>query len=629
MKRTLFLTTLLVLTLFLASCITQPNGEELPKGDISISDGVEVVEIGEEVTISRSTQDLSYKITYDKRIAQLKVDDILVQANHIVLNENKAVVSYNNANNNEEYAGAIQILNMPASVQSNGKADGKEITFSNRQITAIYEKDNELIFGGAQDVDTLEIPYKDGEFAFVSFISNINSINNNTEIEINNNLINLPSKTVTGITEFKGKYYIATGNDKDNPEYDGIYVVENKSLADESYNIEDPRAITSNEDYVIVLDGSGKITFIDETDIVGTVETDTTITANSKATLEIYKGDLNNVSENEILLLASFSNNGVKGIKVDTSDFSREIIETSDDYSSNSVSTDGDLAIATEFGENSGSGFRIIEPIDQEGSDNITLYNKKTFSMTGDLYEEVDFSPNYVQYYELPGNSPDKPFANMLVAMGSYGVGIYDFEILEDYVYVEDDGFEEIKNLLNSQFPENENGVETINNVKKAYDWNFKLNILKDATLQVIFLDKNAGWNNSFGYQLNDQDELLFESINQGIYTGYTKEIQVNSGDVLKFFIDPKGKSNNRVYSGDGNNQIAYIADWNRHPDSDYDENTQGPNGHGYIYILSEDGFDNSLNDAIFVIKVKDDKLVDVVENVQSLIQLSSNENLE
>jgi len=620
MKRTLFLTTLLVLTLFLASCITQPNGEELPKGDISISDGVEVVEIGEEVTISRSTQDLSYKITYDKRIAQLKVDDILVQANHIVLNENKAVVSYNNANNNEEYAGAIQILNMPASVQSNGKADGKEITFSNRQITAIYEKDNELIFGGAQDVDTLEIPYKDGEFAFVSFISNINSINNNTEIEINNNLINLPSKTVTGITEFKGKYYIATGNDKDNPEYDGIYVVENKSLADESYNIEDPRAITSNEDYVIVLDGSGAITFIDENGIVDTIESGYSIDDNSKATLEIYNGELNNVSEKEILLLASFSSNGVKGIKVDTSDFSYNEYST-EAYSSNSVSTDGDLAIATEFGDN--SGFRIIEPND-DSSDSIELLNKKTFSMTGDLYENEDFSPNYVQYYELPGNSPDKPFANMLVAMGSYGVGIYDFEILEDYEYYDEDGIEEIKNILNNLFPEGGEGIGKMDDLNKKSM--IDLEITKEATLQIIFLDENASWNNTFSVT-SGVNEISFKNLNSGINTRYYKEIKVDIGDELKFSLNPKSKGDSIITSGPDEGRIRLISDWNRHPDAEFDGTDS--NRHGYIYILAEDGYDTSLNDAMFILNVKNDKLENVISNADSLPQLSDDEKLQ
>lgn len=626
MKKTLFLTTLLVVMMIFASCVTQPNDETVNSSNIKISDGVQIETVDQEVKsmslLKNTSEDLSYKITYDKKIADISVNSIPVQANHIVLNDNRAIVSYNNADNNiKDYAGAIQILELPASIYSNGFSDGKKILFTDRQITSIYENNRELIFGGSQDVDSLGISYDNGEYAFVSIIDNLNTINSFfTPIEISNNLINLPSKTVTGMTLYNGKYYIATGHDSDNPSLDGIYIVKDKKLAEESYNIEDPRAITSNDDYVIVLDGSGKISFINETGLVGSVETNTSITENSKATIEIYKGDLNNVSDSEILLLASFSENGVKGIKVDTSDFSSKIINTLDTYSSNSISTDGELAIATEFGTN--SGFRLIEPTDINNS--IELSNKKTFLMDGSLYEDLDFSPNYVQYYEKPGNNPNEPFANMLVAMGKYGVGIYEFEKLDDYKYVEDDGFVEIKNLLNNNFSEKKDGIQTMDSLN--YDWNYNLSITKDATLQIIFLNEDASWNNSFGYNINS-DELLFEGLNNGIKTGYTKEIKVSKGDTIKFFIDPKGKEKDRVYSGSIEKQIIFLADWNRHPEANFTGDVS--NGHGYIYILTEDGYNKSFNDAMFIIKVKDDKLNDVIENAHSLPQLNSEGNLE
>ncbi|SDC91392.1 hypothetical protein [Geotoga petraea] len=179
MKRTLFLTTLLVLTLFLASCITQPNDPGVLPGDTIELDVTYETNVKDGFVSTRSisafepSETFQYYFGFKGNAPLFKVNEIEVQANDLVYYEDSIAISYNKAG--EEMKGAIQLFDTSDNGQPNESVRAK---FENADINDILNDGDNLIFAGYTIVNSLNTIY-------VNMVDqkDIKNINNDNQVE--------------------------------------------------------------------------------------------------------------------------------------------------------------------------------------------------------------------------------------------------------------------------------------------------------------------------------------------------------------------------------------------------------------------------------------------------------------
>jgi hypothetical protein len=180
MKRTLFLTTLLVLTLFLASCITQPQDTEVLPGDTIELDVTYETNVKDGFNPAPTTRGyfneetpLQYYFGFKGNVPTFLVDETEVQANDLVYYEDSIAISYNKAG--QEMKGAIQLFDTSDKGQPNESVRAK---FENADINDILNDGDNLIFAGYTIVNSLNTIY-------VNMVDqkDIKNINNDNQVE--------------------------------------------------------------------------------------------------------------------------------------------------------------------------------------------------------------------------------------------------------------------------------------------------------------------------------------------------------------------------------------------------------------------------------------------------------------
>jgi hypothetical protein len=466
-------------------------------------------------------QDFELAVFNTANIPAIEVDGLLVQSNNIVLSNNKAFISYNYAG--DEFKGALQVIDITDPY--NIKID-KEITFSHREINAIYyeEEKNELYFGGAT---TPEVSNKK------SFVTVVDLNEEFDKTKILNNIVELDSSSVTGITKAKNTIYVTVGA-KDG----GVYLFEDNLTAQVSFTkLDDLRDVINNEDYVVGLKGD---TDTDTNPSIVVYDFNSTKKYQiedldsdyHKASIEFFNDKDKLYSDEDFNVLTAEAKKGLNLYSLKDDEMKKVYTlenpfneKDNTFYYTNSV-TSGDGYV---FVANGGYGFRILQFNGLNNFDytyshgyyglffdflNLGFDNLETYTSENEDYKIFD----YVGHHKLEDNSNfsvnELKYNNNLLfaASGRDGVNVY-FLTHE----------KEVKNVP----------LPTDMNLSQGIVEDFKLEFNSDAQVAITLVKDTGGYKNSIGYvTLNDNNnkDVLFKNasfINSG---GVFK-----NGDTLSF----------------------------------------------------------------------------------------------
>lgn len=329
---------------------------------------------------------------------------LTVQANQIIINGNKAYISYNYAG--DEFKGAIQIIDI---TKADSPVVSAEIRFTDKDINCIYLDGNKLLFGGAADPD-----YNDNR-SFVGMVD-VSGQNPMTPGGITYSFFS-ESYGATGITKKGDKYYVGIGAK------DGGIIILDGSLTRISPNslidAPDIRDISVYESGVIAVEGTtdnlnttGNIVFLDESDVMNKVAIENFNSPYNKATLQVYEGNTALLGLSE----AGFQAFDLSSAYIDSLKpfFTFPNPDTNPLHVTNGVSFDAKL-IFTANGE---YGFRVLNVANAANKTSSFATSAGYYPFENNTDTVIDgkvYSANYVAYRA----------GYLFVASGVGGVNIY------------------------------------------------------------------------------------------------------------------------------------------------------------------------------------------------------------
>lgn len=531
------------------------------------------VENNRYIMTENETPQFEYNINFSARIEPVSFimngDEITVQANDIVISDKRAYIAYNyakvDADDKDRFAGAIQIVDIQ---DEDNPTIILEVEFRERQITSLYvdEVNNEIIFGGSVNPDIFE-----GNRSFVSKFD----ISNPNEEDMISNIVYLNSFTVTSITKYDNKYFVAVGA-KDG----GVHQL-NLNLEEDGDFIEmdDVRSIDSYSAGAYGL--AGTYDSDNETGLIfnllnssDQIDIGEYTSFEHKSTIQLFEQP-NGFHDEDVMAFLGLAEEGFKMVQIGNNVqanekiiFERELSDlapVSPEFKTalNSVSYDGGFAFLA-LGE---FGFKVMRVVgeqiklDENGDivwadeDNgiyeTTLDNfvevVGNHRINLDFYQTTNyFSFNHIEYREIIRENQELNY--LFAAAGGYGVNIYNLTHNNDYIIIPED--EEIDDKINDILENEEYEAK-----------HFYFNFLKNTELTVTFIKSKH--KTEFGYVFYDDEnreqignrQIVFEAAaNKGnggsIEKGYTSQpINFSPEEKIAFYVN--GQANNTWHFSD------------------------------------------------------------------------------
>jgi hypothetical protein len=635
MKRTLFLTTLLVLTLFLASCITQPNDPGDALNQEARSD-FEVIVNPENSFEEKATKSMTrnpneienYYVNYIGRTTPVTInstntltdeweENIRVAANNVIIKEKEekkyAFITYNTADNNLQ--GAIQVVDVTDPLNP---VVIVEVHARMIKINAIeYNKEkNEMIFGGTDNYEGTFIRKFNIDEILTNGKEAISDPVYFSKMSLLSDVENLG--TVTSVKYYNGNYYVSIGN------YGGIVKL------DDDFNFVNFKAkdfIKDLEIYNSILFGlvsknsngeKGKIIEITENlDLEDISEITLNPNDQSKAELAITERTLektwgpwtlNKFDVN--LYLSSLSDEGYE-MSYEIEDKSYNHLD--DSKSVNSIAYDEGLMFKTINSPN-GTGFDISEirfNVDEQEFE-VNKLGEHFYSTSLEGLWITNASSNDSDYLVMKNRivRGEKQNLGLLInAAGEEGALFYYVQN-ENATYSSEIDLNSIQSIIDSNTAQNFQ-LKVKNNENISY-------LNETIRFDFIYVYANGASSNDFGYIKYDSPSLetTDAATSQEIFTKYTnnhysakdtftKEITLN-GEYFGFINNVSRGGNqtfsnvNSLNSDDSTDRIVFI----------YDE--LGNDGKGQLIVASEDWKDNDYNEPIIIFRTRDHDFKDI-----------------
>jgi hypothetical protein len=627
MKKTLFLTTLLVLMLFLVSCITQPdisNQDSRSDFEVIINPEDSFEENSKKSSITRNPNEVeNYYVNYIGRTTPVTInstntitgewqEDIKVAANNVIIKEKDekkyAFITYNTADENLQ--GAIQVIDVTDPLNPEVKVEIHARMIKINAIEYIEEK-NEMVFGGTDNYE--------GTFIRRFNIDDILSLGEEaisvpiyfSKLDLVGEVENLG--TVTAIKYFNGNYYISIGNVggivKLDDEFNFVKFEEKNYIKDlEIYNSILYGFVSKNDDGT-----KGEIIEITEDASLSKIS-DTKINPNDNSkselaithrTLEKYWGFFILDKFDVNLYLSSLSDNGYEmSYEIEDEPYNHVY----DSKSVNSIAYDEGLVFKT-VNSSDGTGFDISEirfNIDKQEFE-VNKLGEHFYSTSLEGLSITNASSNDLDYLVMKNRivSGEKQNLGLLInAAGEEGALFY-YISNKNTTYTSDIDLDSIKSITDSSTPQNFQ-LKVKNNYKNV-----------PIRFDFIYVYAKSASNNDFGYIVYDSNiTTTNDATTQEIFTRYTnnhysakdtftKEITLN-GEYFGFInnISIGGNqtfSNVNSLNSDGStNRIVFI----------YDET--GNDGKGQLIVASEDWKDNDYNEPIIIFRTRDHNFKDI-----------------
>ncbi|BDU51251.1 carbohydrate-binding protein [Haliovirga abyssi] len=626
------LISLLVALLLFGGCFA--NKEELNSGSLDedgivISTNVDGVRLkNSEITLNEGegtkrtailTENFEYSIKYVANVKPVFLSGRkeAVQANDIFISGDRAYIAYNTKG--KELGGALQIVD----ISTEEPKVILEVKHPYLDINSVYfDKDtNEVVYGGMADIYKgrgAKFGAKPGKTAFITKFNVDLSSKEKIASEINSNFRILESYTVTSINMKDSSYVVSTG-----AKNGGLYNIDiNFSKIDKIMSKDDIRdtAVSSEGLLSFFSDGKdGDISFGNTVINVGDFSSE-----GHKAAIDIYDSIKNGkiYKDEDLIAFLGMSDKGLKVLKINSDKTAEEIMtidnpEGVESYT-NSVSHDGGLL----FTANGGAGFRVYKINGADSIDPTIPEDKRAkflefvggHTLRGDVYDNENYSANEVAYrakrVNINGKIVDKNY--LFVATGLGGVHIYSFISKNQYdeKEVPKSVKDTAKEVFDRNFDDNKNMIGSLQTLK----------LLKDATVNITFLNEGAGYKNRVGIfrytdDIEKRDEFIlfnnFSKKNSGgiLEAGDTKYISLNAGDNFGILVHSNGYNNMNngylyskkelcsngmdhfvAYVDKESNKIVFGYEDNINlGDKDYDD------GIGFITIEPADAVDTSM----------------------------------
>jgi hypothetical protein len=580
MKKILFIISFVFLIL-LSSCIDNtPKNNDFITIDYSgnITKTNEIINLEIQNTRNNSEDNnFEYEITYIARINPVIVDfptkNVVVQANDIVIHDDRAYIAYNNAG--EEIAGAIQIVNI---ANKENPEIILEVKFRYIQVTALYIDGDEIIFGGSLNPD-----FFGGNKSFVSKFSS----NNPTQKDMMGNMTFLESFTTTSITKYDDFYYIAVG-----AKNGGIHKLNDNFEEINFFNYDDVRSVDSFSNGIYSLIGTYESDY-DYGRLINPLNNNEInigdyTSFEHKSTIQLFEKE-NGFHNEEVMAFLALAEQGFKMVQIGegVEESERIIFEKSlDDLAPpeegiiralNSVSYDGGFAFLA-LGEYGFKVMRIngeIVYVDEDTGELVSTLDEFAevvgiHKFDKDFYNtDKPYSFNHIEYKNILGED-NKEVNYLFAAAGNFGVNIYTLKHKNEYIYN----------------PTDEEIIDKIYDVLEKSEYNkkhFYLDFKKDVNMTVTFIEANNGHKNEFGYMNYDKNnrtqtgeyfEIFENTSKQGeggaLVQGFSKSFDMKSSEDIVFYI-----SRNREW---------YHSDWKL-------DDHRGPrrNIYHYAFYIDED----------------------------------------
>jgi hypothetical protein len=632
MKKTLFLTTLLVLMLFLVSCITQPdisNQDSRSDFEVIINPEDSFEENPETRSITRNPNEVeNYFVNYIGKTTPVTInstntltdewqENIRVAANNVIIKEKDekkyAFITYNTADENLQ--GAIQVIDVTDPLNPIVVVEIHARMIKINAIEYIEEK-NEMVFGGTDNYE--------GTFIRKFNIDDILSLGKEaisepiyfSKLDLVGEVENLG--TVTAIKYFNGNYYISIGNVggivKLDDEFNFVKFEEKNYIKDlEIYNSILYGFVSKNDDGT-----KGEIIEITEDASLSKIS-DTKINPNDNSkselaithrTLEKYWGPwtLNKFDVN--LYLSSLSDNGYEmSYEIEDEPYNHVY----DSKTVNSIAYDEGLVFKT-VNSSDGTGFDISEirfNIDKQEFE-VNKLGEHFYSNSLEGLSITNASSNDLDYLVMKNRRVmgEKQNLGLLInAAGEEGALFY-YISNKNTTYTSDIDLDSIKSITDSSTPQNFQ-LKVKNNENISY-------LNETIRFDFIYVYAKSASNNDFGYIKYDDSNITTtnDATTQEIFTRYTnnhysakdtftKEITLN-GEYFGFINNVSIGGNqtfsnvNSLNSDGSTNRIVFI----------YDET--GNDGKGQLIVASEDWKDNDYNEPIIIFRTRDHDFKDI-----------------
>lgn len=628
MKKILFLTTLLALTLFLASCITQPdisNQDLRSDFEVIINPEDSFEENSKTRSITRNPNEIEdYYVNYIGRTTPVTInstntitgeweENIRVAANNVIIKEKDekkyAFITYNTADNNLQ--GAIQVVDVTDPLNPEVEV---EIHTRMIKINAIEynEEKNEMIFGGTDNYE--------GTFIRRFNIDDILSLGKEaisepiyfSKLDLVGEVENLG--TVTAIKYFNENYYISIGNIGGIVKLDDDFNFVNFKAKDFMKDLEIYNSIlfglvskNSNVEKGEIIEITENLDLKDVSEItLNPNDQSKAELAITERTLEKTWGPwtLNKFDVN--LYLSSLSDKGYEmSYEIEDEPYNHVY----DSKSVNSIAYDEGLVFKT-VNSSDGTGFDISEirfNVDEQEFE-VNKLGEHFYSTSLEGSWITNASSNDSDYLVMKNRivMGEKQNLGLLInAAGEEGALFYYVQN-ENTTYSSDIDLNSIQSIIESNTPQN---------FQLKVDKNYK-NV--SVRFDFIYVYANGASSNDFGYIKYDSPSLettdaatsqeIFNKYTNNHYSAkdtFTKEITLN-GEYFGFINNVSRGGNqtfsnvNSLNSDDSTDRIVFI----------YDET--GNDGEGQLIVASEDWKDNDYNEPIIIVRTRDHDFKDI-----------------
>ena len=420
-----------------------------------------------ESTTKEGTEGIEIDLTKNyafKLIAEVespKVDDKTIQATHVKIIDNMALVSYNTQGS--EYGGGIEIFNI---LDQKNPILQAQILFSDVDVSAVDYYNGVIYLVGALDPESKDYVFESPAILMSLELSTSNEIISVIE------LVDLPSYVATDIEVDENYIYATSGSDGKL----SILKRSDYSLVS-GININDARSLSSNANNIYVLNASDKKIESfkkDDFSALESIELQGPITAESKTEIDVT----------DHYILAALNESGLDILNLDGTlkeHFNRP--ETPEDkldenYVTNSVCLNEDLLLI-----GNGAAGVYVGAMIPENNNEITLLGNMDFGSS-------------VNFIESKGNC-------IFVAAGMGGLKIITLEIDEGEpdIIIPTKPCETLVDHIIDMFP---NRQDNRDSEFFADGINLTLKLIKKSPVYLTFVHEDAGWRNSLAYYTYD-----------------------------------------------------------------------------------------------------------------------------
>ncbi|MDD3268515.1 MAG: Ig-like domain-containing protein [Syntrophomonadaceae bacterium] len=606
----------------LAGKIASKNGE------VTLSNPTNASQQGLMSSMTINPPNFEYDIRYVAQVMPVTVDSVTVdgqetpqtvtvQANDLLIDENRAFVSYNYRG--ATFAGAVQIIDISDAEKPRAL---NELKFNNMDINAVcYDKElNQLLFGGGADPSV----FGTGQ---TSFIARVN-VDNITVDDIINSITPLPSSCVTSISKQGNQYYVGVGA------HNGAVVVLDGNMQQVGVrNINDVRDIESDGQGFVALTAGlkdelggwvypGKLISSLEDNSGSDIIVDEFSSPECKSTLALRTGGDKVLEDENALAFLALARDGFQVMKMGGVDHGNQSVYSlanpSEPVDSDTVGVayDGGLA----FLANGAYGFQVlrINGMAQDPVSGAKFIDPAQFAelvgyhqLSGGIYDGNYYHANNIAYKkrDIIRNNQTTEQNLLFVAVGDSGVNIYTLTNKNNYdvTPVPDETWDGIHQILVDTRP-----VQGWNSSIITADPNLRL--LKDAQVNVVFVDENASYKNAVGCfvstlspseistasQIENCKQMVFENaskvdsggsmvrgdsrllspnpINAGNYIGcYFRQNGYGNPNASQYYsipaLNPDSKGHYAIFVDDINQKIVIaLEDLDNLGDKDFDD---------------------------------------------------------